>query len=67
MKTLTKNLFMQVRMIYHEYGSKNYEFLKSKLNDDFLIERFNLLLEKMNDLVSVIMSTYNSEAQYQLH
>ena len=53
---------MQVRMIYQNMD-QNYEFLKSKLNEDSLIERFNLILdEKMNDLVSVIMSTYNSEA-----
>ena len=49
-----------------EYGSKNYEFLKSKLNEDSLIERFNPILDEMNDLVSVIMSTYNSEATDQL-
>ena len=29
-----------------EYGSKNYEFLKSKLNEDFLIKRFNLILDE---------------------
>ena len=29
-----------------EYGSKNYEFLKSKLNEDSLIERFNLILDE---------------------
>ena len=43
---LTQKFVYASKNDLYEYGSKNYEFLKSKLNDDFLIKRFNLLLEE---------------------
>ena len=49
---LTQKFVYASKNDLYEYGSKNYEFLKSKLNDDFLIKRFNLLLEE-NEWLSI--------------